>query len=268
VNTEMRGINPNLRVQTLGGFRVWRAEVEIPAGAWGRQKALHLCQFLITFRRQAIHKEAIIDRLWPTVDLETGNRDFKVALNAVNRTLEPERRAREVPLYIQRFDLTYQLNPDLIEFDTDRFETAAAAGNRLARTDPQAAIGHFEEAADLYTGDFLPERRYEDWTALERERLQTLALITMTQLAELHLASLPHESIRLSQEILKYDPAWESAYRAQMRAYLSLGNRPQALRIYEQCRQVLAAEFGVPPLPETEAVLTKIKTLGTGETGP
>jgi DNA-binding SARP family transcriptional activator len=262
VDTEQNGQIPHLRVQTLGGFRVWRGEAEIPARAWGRQKALHLCQFLITFRRQAMHKEAIIDRLWPTVDLETGNRDFKVALNSVNRTLEPERPARAAPLYIQRFDLTYQLNLERIEFDTDLFEQAAAAGNRLARTDPQAAIRHFEEAVDLYAGDYLPERRYEDWTALERERLQTLALNTMTQLAKLHLSDLPHESVRLSQEIIKLDPAWESAYRIQMSAYLSLGNRPKALRTYEQCRQVLEAEFGVPPLPETQALLTEIKNLG------
>ena len=83
----------------------------------------------------------------------------------------------------------------------------------------------------------------------------------MTQLARLHLAELPHEAIRLSQEILKLDPAWESAYRTQMQAYLLLGNRPLALRTYEQCRQILAAEFGVPPLPETQALLARIKTL-------
>ncbi len=226
MDTAQKDTISHLRVQTLGGFRVWREDTEIPAGAWGRQKALHLCQFLITFRRQPMHKEAIIDRLWPTVDLETGNRDFKVALNAVNRTLEPERPARAAPLYIQRFDLTYQLNIHLIDIDTDQFETAAAAGNRLAQRDPEAAVRYFEEAVALYAGDYLPERRYEDWTALERERLQTLALNTMTQLARLHLAELPHEAIRLSQEILKLDPAWESAYRTQMQAYLLLGNRP------------------------------------------
>jgi two-component SAPR family response regulator len=251
-------------VQTLGGFRVWRGESEIPTGAWGRQKALHLFQFLITFRRQAFHKEALIDRLWPTVDLETGNRDFKVALNAVNRTLEPERPPRTAPLYIQRYDLTYQLTAELIEFDADQFDEFVAAGNRLTISDPQAAIHHFDQAVALYAGDYLPERRYEDWTALERERLQTLALNTMTQLAKLQLESLPHESIRLSQEILKLDPAWESAYRTQMRAYFLLGNRPMALRTFERCRQVLEAEFGVPPLPETEALLAEIKNLGSG----
>ena len=78
----------------------------------------------------------------------------------------------------------------------------------------------------------------------------------------LQLADLPHESIRLSQEILKMDPAWESAYRTQMQAYLKLGNRPQALRTYEQCRRILETEFGVPPLPETQALHTRIKSIG------
>ena len=80
-----------LRVQTLGGFRVWCEGTEILPTAWGREKAIHLFQFFITMRRQFVHKEQIIDRLWPDMEIDKGDRDFKVALNALNRALEPHR---------------------------------------------------------------------------------------------------------------------------------------------------------------------------------
>ncbi|MBX3015581.1 MAG: hypothetical protein KF832_28930, partial [Caldilineaceae bacterium] len=99
--------NVALHVQTLGGFRVWRNGEEVPTTAWGREKAIHLFQFFITMRRQYVHKEQIMDRLWPDLDIDKGDRDFKVALNSINKALEPEREPRSEPLFVQRYSLAY-----------------------------------------------------------------------------------------------------------------------------------------------------------------
>ena len=80
-----------LRIYTLGGFSVWREGEAIERTAWGREKAIHLFQFFVTNRGRLLHKEQIIDHLWPESPLDAGDRDFKVALNAINRTIEPER---------------------------------------------------------------------------------------------------------------------------------------------------------------------------------
>ncbi|MGD1994581.1 MAG: BTAD domain-containing putative transcriptional regulator [Anaerolineae bacterium] len=247
-----------LRIQTLGGFRVWRDGVEIEPGAWRREKALHLFQFLVTARGKYLHKEQIIDRLWPELDGETGDRDFRVALNAVNKAIEPERRPRAEPRFIRRYGLTYGLNVEEIEVDADDFEDQVTAGNRALPNEAETAIAHYQSALALYGGSYLPERRYEDWISAERERLQLLVLTTMATLAELMLERSPPESIRLAQLVLTIDPVWESAYRVQMRAYIAQGNRPLALRTYRQCRRVLEEEFGVDPLPETKALYRRI----------
>ena len=78
-----------------------------------------------------------------------------------------------------------------------------------------------------------------------------MALGTMTTLAGLLAETSPLESIRLTQRVLAVDSVWEDAYRAQMRAYQAQGNRPLALRTYQQCVEILDREFGVAPLPET-----------------
>jgi two-component SAPR family response regulator len=253
--------NVALHVQTLGGFRVWHQGVEVPTTAWGREKAIHLFQFFITMRSQYVHKEQIMDRLWPDLDIEKGDRDFKVALNSINRALEPEREPRSEPLFVRRYGLAYGLDFENVWLDTEAMELLISAGNQAtlgSTPNPGFAIACYEAAVQLYHGDYLPERRYEDWTSAERERLQLLALNTMTTLAELLLPKMPLESIRLTQRVLSIDSVWEDAYRIQMRAFAAQRNRPMALRTYQRCREVLAEEFGVDPLPETSELYDQI----------
>jgi DNA-binding SARP family transcriptional activator len=261
VDRDPKSSDTPLRIETLGGFRLWRDGEALGPQVWGREKALHLFQFLITYRKRLFHKEQIIAQLWPDASPETGDRDFKVALNAIQRALEPGRPPRAPSRYIERIESAYRLAPGVLSSDVDEFETAVTAGNRTTAEQPTAAIPHYREAAALYGGDYLPERRYEDWTSAERERLQTLALSSMTRLANLILKSSPEETIELCQRVLTLDPVWEDAYRVQMRAYQATGNRPLALRTYEQCLVALEREFGVAPLPETTTLYNEIKNI-------
>jgi DNA-binding SARP family transcriptional activator len=70
----------------------------------------------------------------------------------------------------------------------------------------------------------------------------------------------PMESIRLAQKALLIDAAWEDAYRIQMEAYFLKGNRPMAIKTYQQCAKVLEEEFDIEPLPETKRLLKRIKS--------
>lgn len=264
------GAQIELYVQTLGGFRVWRNNEEIATTAWGREKAIHLFQFFITMRRQYVHKEQIMDRLWPDLDLDKGDRDFKVALNSINKALEPEREPRSEPKFVKRYGLAYGIDFEFVWVDTEVMEQLIAAGNQALshyENHPTAdtganeidfAIACYETAIEFYHGDYLPERRYEDWTSAERERLQLLGLNTMITLADLLLDRTPLESVRLTQRVLSIDPVWEDAYRVLMRAFVSQNNRPMALRTYERCVAVLDEEFGIEPLPETTTLYEHI----------
>lgn len=249
-----------LRIQTLGSFRLWRDGAAIEPAAWGREKALHLFQFFVTTRRYttSLHKEQIIDRLWPELEPEEGDRDFKVALNAIYKVLEPERPPRSESRFIQRQGLVYGLNLAEVWIDADTFEQWVALGNQALPQQPDEAAAAYQKALALYHGEFLPERRYEDWSSAERERLHLLALGTMTTLADLLVEQNPLESIRLTQHVLTVDPVWEDAYRVQILAYLAQGNRPLALRAYQRCVEMLHQELGVEPLPETRQLYQRI----------
>lgn len=249
-----------LRVETLGHFALWRGDAKMTESDWGREKARRLFQYLITYRRQHITKERIAGELWPELDAERADRDFKVALNALQGTLEPDRPARSPSAYIARLGSSYGLNPEaLITVDATEFEDGVVAGNAAEKHFAVQAINLYRQALALYHGEYLPDAIYEDWSSGERERLTALYLTGASRLARLLLAEGELlEAINWSQKVLAVDNCWEEAYRLLMRAYMASGNRPLAVRAYHQCRQTLSDELSIRPMNETTRLFEQI----------
>ncbi len=246
-----------LHVYTLGRFNITLDHQEI-SDNWGRDKAIQLFQFFVISRnRMALHKEVIIDRLWE----EKGtDQHFKVALHEIKKILEPKGSSKTTAKYIQRQGSSYKLNMENIWLDSQVFKSLVELANNVIGQADELAILAYQEAVRLYQGIFLPNRIYEDWTSSERDHLQLLALNAYVSLSELLLQEQANESIRLTEEALNIDPTWEEAYRIQMKAHMANGNRPQAMRCFDKCKQVLDKEFGIEPLPATSLLYKRIKT--------
>ena len=250
-------VNDEIVVKTLGEFKVWRLQHAVTDKDWGRDATVQLFQYLITTRhRKGQHREQILDRLWPDLDVKSAEQQFKVAIHGINKVLEPDRINRAEPKYILRQGITYQLNMDLIWVDADYIEKHIAEGNQYSSEDKQQAIQSYKKAISIHEGIYLPNRIYQDWSSEERERLQLLIIGSICELCELVLEGNPHESIRLAQKALLIDITWEDAYRIMMTAYHQIGNRPMVIKTYKKCEQVLETEFGLDPLPRTRLYYT------------
>ncbi|HWO95428.1 MAG TPA: BTAD domain-containing putative transcriptional regulator [Bacillus sp. (in: firmicutes)] len=247
-----------LRFQTLGAFRVWLGEQEIQERDWQRAKAKELLELFITNRRILLQKQEIIASLWMDVDEETALRDFKVALNALNNVLEPNRKARGNTFYIRRVESAYGLNEQAdYEMDVINFENKIENG--LEEVNEQKAIQCLQEGLSLYKGEYLPNRRYEDWCIHEKEKLKLYFLRGAERLASLLMKEHQYDqAIMWCEKILEQDGLWEEAYRLLMVCYLQKNNRPQALKVYRKCRDQLKKELGIVPSAKTEEVYARI----------
>ena len=63
-----------------------------------------------------------------------------------------------------------------------------------------------------------------------------------------------HRCIEWCEKILSLDSTWEEAYRLMMYCYYQNNNRPQAIRWYEKCCNVLQVELGIEPMQQTEEI--------------
>ena len=124
---------------------------------------------------------------------------------------------------------------------------------------------------DLYAGDFLegfalrdaPE--FEDWAAARRERLRGLLENSLYELGLRYGAAADADwakSMALMNRLLQLDPYREEAYRHLMNLLARSGQRNAALEVYAQCRDRLAADLGLEPMPETTALYERIKGSG------
>lgn len=250
-----------LRVQTLGGFRVWRGEVEVRPREWQRDKARQLFQLLLTERGRWLQRDEITDRLWPNLTPDAALRDFKVALNALNKAIEPQR-ATETPFaFVVRDGATYRLRPEAdLWLDADAFRTTCEHGLHLLSTGAtEEALPHLRAGLRLYLGDYLPDALYEDWASEERERLLALYLRTGDRLAAVLIEHGEYEEgLRHCEALLAKDICWERAYRLMMVAHTRLGNRGQAFRVYQRCVEALRTELDVAPAADIEALYREI----------
>jgi DNA-binding SARP family transcriptional activator len=242
-----------LRVQTLGGFRVWRGSQSIPSNGWRRESARQLFQLFLTYRHAPLDRDQICEYLWPEADLTTAHRNFKIALNTLYQVLEPERDPGSDSAFIFRDGATYTLRPNAdLWLDAEQFSVLV---QKAGTTDAVS----LQKAVDLYQGDYLPDVLYEIWVAEERENLLSSFLESADRLTELLLSQGKYaEAIDLSQRVLAKDTCWERAYRHLMIAYDHLGDRGQVARLYRRCVQTLQEELQVSPSTETQALYEKL----------
>ena len=256
-----------LSVRTLGSFSVWRGAEPVTARDWQREKARQIFQLFLTERGQWLHREQVVDRLWPHLPPEAAERDFKVALNALNHALEPARPPGAASFFLVRRGNQYGLNPaarlsvdaDLLEHLADISDSDVALDSLGIERSERSERNALRHALALYEDDYLPDCLYEDWSAPTRERLRGVFLASAERLAELALqAAAWDEAVDICQAILARDDCWEPAYRLLMRAHAGQGNRWQVRLAYERCAAVLRHELDVEPSTETVALFAEL----------
>jgi DNA-binding SARP family transcriptional activator len=141
-----------------------------------------------------------------------------------------------------------RLSPDV---DVDLHHSTRSAQEVLRGVDSNVE----PHLADLVAGDLLPGW-YEDWVVTEREHYRHLRLHALEKLCEQLTSERKFGyAIEAGLAAVAGEPLRESAHRALIRAYLTEGNRSEAIRQYEACRQVLRRELNIEPSPPTYALL-------------
>lgn len=249
-----------LRIYTLGKFTVYRGIEEIGRKEWKREKSRQLFQLFVTRSGQFLQRDEICDLLWPDADEHTARRDFKVAMNALINTIEPDREARSESFFIERVQTGYRLNSDIaVWIDATEFENRAENGlfaaEREARTGDaysDRVIELLESALYLYRGDYFKDHPYQEWCANERDRIRTLYLRVLEKLAWIYQQrGLWHEAIRCCERILVSDSSWEAAYQILLICYHQQGNRSLVMSTYKKCVHELEDQLGLSPSAET-----------------
>ncbi len=241
----------DISITCLGGFTVTRLGEVVPTSAWQSRKARELLKILVCRAGRPVHREQLLELLWPGEDPgKTGNR-LSVALSTVRTVLDP-RHAHPADHYVRAEGDAISLHNAAV--DVDRFLADANAGLSLIKAGSAADARAYLEAAELaYAGDLFEEDPYADWAVDLREKARLTYLNVARRLAELTRGD-DDARTRYLLRILERDPYDEPAHLELVSLLATQGRHGEARRRYRlYARQLEEIGVEAAPYPATES---------------
>jgi DNA-binding SARP family transcriptional activator len=217
-----------------------------------RPRARTLLRFLALHAGRPVHREEIVDALWPNLRHAAGIRNLQVTVSNLRVPLEPDAR-RGTSRLIPRQGESYLLalpadgSSDVRAFDRATEDGRRARGGR--RLD--AAAEALRAALALYAGDLLPEDGPADWVVAPREQYRQEAAEAAGMLAEIELQLGRLEAaIEAARRSLAIDSFRDASWRVLVEASQRAGNAASATRARQAYNGVLRS-LGVVRQQET-----------------
>jgi TolB-like protein/DNA-binding SARP family transcriptional activator len=102
---------------------------------------------------------------------------------------------------------------------------------------------------------------FDHWLAGERtrfeDRVRKILEAELDRLTEQNAK--PEVRAAAARRLINFEPTHEGAVRSLMKAFAQMGDRAQAIREFERCRQALVTVLDLPPSEETIAVYEAIR---------
>lgn len=236
------------RLRLLGPFELmdpFGQQIDI-----GSKKNRLLLALLALAPGRSMSREKLAGLLWSEHGEEQARNSLRQALAVLRKDLKGQDAA-----FFSATDTVIALHPTHISIDTEAF----LADSRSAERERLAA------AVDLWRGPVLAdvtvsETLLEQWLSEQREYFDSRRIAAMDRLVPLLQGQ---HRIELARQLIQADTLREASHRQLMEAYLAAGERPQALRHYENLRKLLRDELGVEASPETQALRERIANSGT-----
>ncbi|MGE0674942.1 MAG: BTAD domain-containing putative transcriptional regulator [Methylibium sp.] len=247
-----------LRVYALGQFGLVLNGRPVAVATWERKSALTLLKLLAMRPGLVLHRDRLIEYLWPGVDEGHGRSRLKVAAYSLRRNLSMGGCGSDL---IKHVNEGYAVQRDAVWVDTAAFERLIGEGVVHSRHGRAAeAIACYQNAIEIYRGDYLEQDAYDDWCAEERERLREVFFDLAMRLSDALVQQERYEeAAQACRRALAFEPCREGLHRTLMECLIHMGRLAEAELQYRRCRQALARDLGVEPLRETRHLYHRIR---------
>jgi DNA-binding SARP family transcriptional activator len=241
---------PGLRIELLGRFQVSVADSAVDDAAWHRRKPAALVKLLALAPAHRLHRERLMDILWPDLPPGAAAANLRKALHQLRRALDPLDGAH---LVCSDADSLW-LGTDQLWIDLDAFRSTVAAARRTSDVDG------YRRALEIYREGLLPGDAYEEWAAEPRDELHRDYVAVLDELATLLEARAELESaVEVARCLVAAEPLREESHVTLLRLQALAGRRGEALRTYEELRALLDKELGTQPAPQTQRLAEEIR---------
>ncbi|AOP33847.1 transcriptional regulator [Leptospira tipperaryensis] len=251
-----QGEGDQIFIRALGSLELEKGGVRIPqTEISSKKKMLKLVKILLIRFEKGIHREELLELLWP------GMTD-KNALNSLHALCFRLRRIIGNPEALVFSEDRLFFRQDLVQTDFQMFEKHYEGGAKaLRKGDTELAIQEFRFARAFYRGDFFDFDLYFPESEIRREYIRKSLIEIFRFLCEKDVERKEMEGLlEDSASWIRLDDLDERAWRFHFEALLQLDRKNEALRKYEEFRKSLRKELGVDPESETLSLIERIRS--------
>lgn len=225
------------------------------------KKTLSFLEYMIINHSRNISREELTDTFWK----ETESRDPANALRNMLykvRSLLKEMFPEVEGELLRTFCGCYIWNPDVtIELDTEKFEKACSEARKHSG---KKSIAFLRQAASLYKGEFLAGND-SDWARGMRQYYRALYLdVCKSLLPLLEEEEEWMEIVSICGQAYQVDYCVEEFTCYQMRAFISMGKPEYAIERYEELKERMLEDLGMPPTECIEQIHSLAQGLARG----
>jgi predicted ATPase/DNA-binding SARP family transcriptional activator len=247
-----------LQLTLLGPFRAAVDGAPIENKAWRRRKAAALVKLLALQPGGRLHRDQVLDLLWPAYEVEAALNNFHQALHGARRALEPTGRAGR---FLRWNGEVLELSPAVpVVTDVQVFQERATVARRSDDLADLAA------AVALYSGDLLVEDLYEDWSIPAREALRATFLDLLRRFADrLYATGDAAAAIEVAGRLVAAEPLDDAAQLRLIELLAATGRRREALNQLNRFREVFRRELDADLPPAAVAIERRLIGGSSGE---
>lgn len=247
---------PELSITCFGHFELKRAGQ--PVTLCSNRNAQVIFRYLVAQSCFSAPAEKLVAVIWPEDEPEIARNKLHIAISALRRSLHAGLSHIHGQGYLVCHNHVYSLSPvAMIHTDVEAFQLYYQRGRRSS----EERVVFYEKACQLYTGPFLSEDLYADWSFFLREQFNqiylTMCRALVTHYFEIHRYE---EAARWATLILAQDRCDEAAHRQLMQIYAAQGIRSKVIQQYHHCEHILQRELGIQPLQTTTQLFQNLVT--------
>jgi len=203
--------------------------------------------YYLVVTRQTHTRTHLAALFWPEDDEKTSRKNMRDVIFHLRKMVGEH-------LLITRTTLAFNVNAPY-ELDVDLLETAVSNKS----TDLHRAVAAYRN--DFLTGFYVNDApEFDNWTVTQSIHWRNLFMQGLNLLTTHYLEQHQYtEGLAITARLLRAEPWSEQTYQQRMLLFAYNGQRSDALKTYQKCRQVLDEAFGISPMIETTALYDRIR---------
>jgi two-component SAPR family response regulator len=249
-----------LKIYTLGEFKVKYKDKVITKQGGVNTKPWILFKYLITKLGRNVNPEKLINDLWPkNNNVKEPRHSLTNLFYRLRKYIEVAKNETEESYLINTHDKCSFNTHSNYWLDVYEFERLCKQAQLLTTDAPLKAIDVYENAMDLYKGDYLPEIPYQDWVIYSRRNYHWFYIENVIDYIKLLKEKDKLEKIiTICQKSIKIEPLETEIHNEYIETLIKLGKTNQAKSHYQYVKELFIAKLNIDDaLPSFDELYTK-----------